>query len=56
MIEVNVLTLFETISKLFQDDQIPFENLVSDLSDSTNYMRGKKSGLEKRLRDKVHKF
>ena len=56
MIEVNVLTLFETICKLFQDDQIPFENLVSDLSDSTNYMRGKKSGLEKRLRDKVHKF
>ena len=56
MIEVNVLTLFESICKLFQDDQIPFENLVPDLSDSTNYMRGKKSGLEKRLRDKVHKF
>ena len=56
MIEVNALTLFQTTCKLFQDDQIPFENLVSDLSDSTNYMRGKKSGLEKRLRDKVHKF
>ena len=53
MIEVNALTLFQTICKLLQDDQIPFENLVSDLSDSTSYMRGKKSGLEKRLRDKV---
>ena len=53
MIEVNALTLFQTICNLFQDDQILFENLVSDLSDSTNYMRGKKSGLEKRLRDKA---
>ena len=53
MIEVNALTLFQTICKLFQDDQIPFENLVSDLSDSTNYMCGKKSGLEKRLQDKA---
>ena len=45
MIEVNALILFQTICKLFQYDQILFENLVSDLSDSTNYMRGKKSGL-----------
>ena len=52
MIEVNALT-FQTIFKLFQDDQIPFQNLVSDLRDSTNYMRGKKSGLEKRRRDKA---
>ena len=35
MIEINALTLFENTCKLFQDDQIPFENLVSDLSDST---------------------
>ena len=53
MIEVNALTLFQTTCKLFQDDQIPFENLVSDLSGSTNYMHGKKSGLEKRLQDKA---
>ena len=53
MIEVNALTLFENTCKLFQDDQIPFENLVSDLSGSTNYMHGKKSGLEKRLQDKA---
>ena len=43
MIEVNALTLFQTICKLFQ---IPFENLVSGLSDSTNYMCGKKNGFE----------
>ena len=47
MIEVNALTLFQPICKLFQDVQIPFENLVSVLNDSTNYMRSKKSGLEK---------
>ena len=49
MIEVIAITIFQTISKLFQDDQIPFQKSVSDLSNSTNYMRGKKSGLEKRL-------
>ena len=43
MIEVNVLTLFQTICMLFQDV----------LSDSTNYMRGKKSDLEKRVRNKA---
>ena len=47
MIEVNALILFQTIYKLFQDDQIPFENLVADLRDNTNYICGKKSGLEK---------
>ena len=47
MIEVNALALFQTICKLFQDDQVPCENLVFSVSDSTNYMRGKKSGLEK---------
>ena len=53
LIVVNSLTLFDTICELFLKDNIPFDNLVSDLSDSTNYMRGKKSGLEKRLRDKA---
>ena len=36
---------------MFIDDEIPLTNLVSDLSDSTNYMRGKSGGLEKKLRD-----
>lgn len=53
LIVVNSLTLLDTICKLFLKDNIPFDNLVSDLSDSTNYMRGKNSGLEKRLRDKA---
>ena len=53
MIEVNALTLFKKICELFQAGQIPFENLVSGLSDSTTYIHGKKGGLEKRLRDKA---
>ena len=53
MIEVNALTLFWKTYELFLAGQIPIENLISDLSDSTNYMRGKKGGLEKRLRGKV---
>ena len=53
MIEVNALNLFEEICELFQEDQIPFENLICGLSDSTNNMRGKKVGLDKRLRDKA---
>ena len=31
VIEVNALTLFQTIFKLFQDDQISYENLLFDL-------------------------
>lgn len=53
MVVVNSVSLFQTICDLFKRDAILFDNLVSDLSDSTNYMRGKKSGLEKRLRDKA---
>ena len=40
MIEVNTLFLFKKICEQFQVKQIPFENLVSDLSDSANYMCG----------------
>ena len=47
MIEVIAITIFQTICKLFQDDQIPFQKFVSDLSNSTNYMRGKKKWLRK---------
>ena len=34
-------------------DGIPLKNLTSDLSDSANYMWGKKSGVEARLREKA---
>ena len=40
MIEVNTLFLFKKNCEQFQAKQIPFENLVSDLSDSANYMCG----------------
>ncbi|KAF3841447.1 hypothetical protein F7725_007309 [Dissostichus mawsoni] len=36
----------------FKDHQIPFSNMVSMMLDSCNVMRGSKSGLETRIRDK----
>ena len=56
LMEVNAKSLLECICNCFIKDDIPFENLVSDLSDSTNYMRGKRRGLEKLLLSKVHNF
>ena len=53
LIEVNAKSLLECICNCFVRDDIPFDNLVSDLSDSTNYMRGKKGGLEPLLREKA---
>ena len=50
---VNSLTLLHKIDSLFKRDGIPWENLISGLSDNTNYMRGKKSGLETKLREKA---
>ena len=35
----------EKILAYFDEDDIPLNNLISDLSDSTNYMRGKKGGV-----------
>eukprot|EP00111_Clytia_hemisphaerica_P013916 TCONS_00040959-protein len=52
-IKTNAVELFEGICDVFAKDQIPFDNLISDLSDSAAYMRGVKSGIEKRLRDKA---
>ena len=53
LIEVNAKSLLEGICNCFIRDDIPFQNLVSDLSDSTNYMRGKRGGLEKLLQSKA---
>ena len=50
---MNSFTLLQKIDYLFKRDGIPWENLISDLSDNTNYMRGKKSGLETKLREKA---
>ena len=53
LIEVNEKSLLECICNCFERDDIPFDNLVSNLSDSTNYMRGKKGGYEPFLREKA---
>ena len=53
---MNSLTLLHKIDSLFKRDGIPWENLISGLSDNTNYMRGKKSGLETKLREKAPKM
>ena len=52
-IVVNAKNLFQEIASLFLRDNISWNNLVSDLSDSTNYMCGKKSGLETKLHEKA---
>ena len=51
LVTVNAQTLFDAIIDMFRNDEIPLDNLVSDLSDSTNYMRGKVNGFETKLRD-----
>ena len=50
---VNSLTLLHKIDYLFKRDGIPWEHLISDLSHNKNYMQGKKSGLETKLREKA---
>ena len=50
---MNSLTLLQKIDYLFKQDGIPWEDLISDLSDNTNYMQGKKSGLDTKLREKA---
>ena len=39
------------ICELFKKDNILFENLISNISDSANYMGSKASGLEIHLQD-----
>ena len=52
LVTVNAATLFDHIKSTYDGDRIPMKN-ISNLSDSTNYMRGKLSVLEKRLRNEV---
>ena len=40
LIEINAKSLLECICNCFRRDDIPLQNLVSYLSDNTNYMRG----------------
>ncbi|XP_072181906.1 uncharacterized protein [Diadema setosum] len=48
---VNANTVFHAVKKALEEDEIPFTNVVSSLSDSAAYMRGSKTGFEKRLQD-----
>ena len=50
---VNSLTLLHKVDSLFKRDSIPLENLISDLSDNKNCMRGKKSDLETKPHEKA---
>ena len=46
-IDISTELLSGEILNSFAADDIPLENLISDLSDSASYMRGGKSGIEK---------
>ena len=48
-IDISAEILSEKILNAFIEDNIPLENFISDLSDSASYMRGEKSGIEKRF-------
>ena len=45
---VNAEVLFSKICNVFSEDEIPLENLISNLSDSAGYIRGEKSVIGKR--------
>ncbi|GBL66512.1 hypothetical protein AVEN_259786-1 [Araneus ventricosus] len=50
VIRVTSESLFKEIVKVFQDHNIPWDDLMSILMDLCNVMRGSKSGLEARIR------
>ena len=47
---VNANNLFDYVINLLREDETLITNLISNLSDSTNYMRGKIAGFESLLR------
>ena len=47
-VHVNAEALFSKICNVFSEDEIPLENLISNLTDSAGYMCGEKRGIEKR--------
>ncbi|GBN42147.1 hypothetical protein AVEN_161989-1 [Araneus ventricosus] len=53
VIRVTSESLFKEIVKVFQDHNVPWDNLTSILMDLCNVMRGSKSGLEARIREKT---
>ncbi|GBL83146.1 hypothetical protein AVEN_165357-1 [Araneus ventricosus] len=53
VIRVTSESLFKEIVKVFQDHNIPWDNLMSILMDSCNVLLGSKSDLEARIREKT---
>ena len=51
--KLNAENLRNFVINSLQEDDIPLNNVVSNLSDSTNYMRGKKAGFETLLREQI---
>ena len=51
LIKADAKTITTKITDMFTEDGIPMKNLIADLSDSANTMRGRHNGVEKRLRD-----
>ena len=47
--EANAGTVFAGIDRCFSRYGIPWDNLISELSDSAAYMRGKYAGVETKL-------
>ena len=47
---MNAKNLFDYVINSLREDDIPITNLISNLSDSTNYMREKIAGFESLLR------
>ena len=47
--EANAGTFFSGIDSCFSCDGVLWDNLISDLSDSAAYMRGKSFGIESKL-------
>ena len=50
---VVTVNLFNHVKTTLLNDGIPLTNMISNLSDSTNYMRGKVSGFETLLRKEI---
>lgn len=50
---VIAVNLFDHIKATLTKDKFPFSNLVSNLYDSTNYMKGKVSGFKTLIRKEV---
>ena len=51
LVKLDSGSIYESIVQLMETNQVPWEKLVSVLMDSCNVMRGKKSGVETRLRE-----